>query len=62
MIWSCNLVIDLYFLFCFLSCFISSKPVLKHYKYIEIKQLSKVDIKQNNVSIVILLIKFLVYH
>ena len=35
--------------------------VLKHNKYVEIKQFSKVDIKQNNISTVILLIKFLVY-
>ena len=35
--------------------------VLNHNKYIEIKQFSKEDIKQNNISTVILLIKFLVY-
>ena len=35
--------------------------VLKHNNYVEIKQFSKVDIKQTNVSTVILLIKFLVY-
>ena len=35
--------------------------VLNHNKYVEIKQSSKVDIKQNNISTVILLIKFLVY-
>ena len=35
--------------------------VLNHNKYVEIKQFSKVDIKQNNISVVILLIKFLVY-
>ena len=35
--------------------------VLNHNKYVEIKQLSKVDSKQNNISTVILLIKFLVY-
>ena len=35
--------------------------VLNHDKYVEIKQFSKVDIKQNNVSTVILLIKFLIY-
>ena len=35
--------------------------VLNHNKYVEIKQFSKVDIKQNNISTVILLIKFLVY-
>ena len=35
--------------------------VLNHNKYVEIKQFSKVDIKQNNISAVILLIKFLVY-
>ena len=34
--------------------------VLNHNKYVEIKQFSKVDIKQNNISTVILLIKFLV--
>ena len=35
--------------------------VLNHNKYVEIKQFSKVDIKRNNISTVILLIKFLVY-
>ena len=35
--------------------------VLKHNNYVEIKLVSKVDIKQNNVSTDILLIKFLVY-
>ena len=35
--------------------------VLNHNKYLEIKQFSKVDIKQNNISTVILLITFLVY-
>ena len=35
--------------------------VLNHDKYVEIKQFSKEDIKQNNISTVILLIKFLVY-
>ena len=35
--------------------------VLNHDKYVEIKQFSKVDIKQNDISTVILLIKFLVY-
>ena len=35
--------------------------VLNHNKYVEIKQFSKVDIKQNNISAIILLIKFLVY-
>ena len=35
--------------------------VLNHNKYVEIKQFSKGDIKQNNISSVILLIKFLVY-
>ena len=35
--------------------------VLNHNKYLEIKQFSKEDIKQNNISTVILLIKFLVY-
>ena len=35
--------------------------VLNHNKYVEIKQISKEDIKQNNISTVILLIKFLVY-
>ena len=35
--------------------------VLNHNKYVEIKQFSKGDIKQNNISTVILLIKFLVY-
>ena len=34
-------------------------PVLNHDKYDEIKQFSKVDIKLNNISKVILLIKFL---
>ena len=33
--------------------------VLNHNKYVEIKQFSKVDIQQNNISTVILLIKFL---
>ena len=36
--------------------------VHNHEKYVEIKQFSKVDINQNNISNVILLIKFLVYH
>ena len=35
--------------------------VLNNNKYVEIKQFSKVDIKQNNISTFILLIKFLVY-
>ena len=35
--------------------------VLNHNKYVEIKQFSKEDIKQNNIYTVILLIKFLVY-
>ena len=35
--------------------------VLNHNKYVEIKQFSKVDIKQNNISTVILWIRFLVY-
>ena len=35
--------------------------LLNHHKYVEIKQFSKLDIKQNNISTVILLIKFLVY-
>ena len=35
--------------------------VLNHNKYVEIKQFSKEDIEQNNISTVILLIKFLVY-
>ena len=35
--------------------------VLNHNSYVEIKQFSKVDIKQDNVSNIILLIKFLVY-
>ena len=35
--------------------------VLNHNKYVEIKQFSKEDIKQNNISTFILLIKFLVY-
>ena len=35
--------------------------VLNHNQYVEIKQFSKVDIKQNNISTVILLISFLVY-
>ena len=35
--------------------------VLNHNKYVEIKQFSKEDIKQNYISTVILLIKFLVY-
>ena len=35
--------------------------VLKHSKYVKMKQFSKVDIKQNNVSSFILLIKCLVY-
>ena len=34
--------------------------VLNHNKYVAIKQFSKEDIKQNNISTVILLIKFLV--
>ena len=32
--------------------------VLKPYKYVEIKQLSKVNFKQNNSSTIILLIKY----
>ena len=32
--------------------------VLNHNKYVEIKQFSKEDIKQNNISTIILLIKF----
>ena len=35
--------------------------VLNHNKYVEIKQFSEEDIKQNNISTIILLIKFLVY-
>ena len=35
--------------------------VLNHNIYVEIKQFIKVDIKQNNISTVILLINFLVY-
>ena len=35
---------------------------LKHNKYVEIKQFSKIDIKQNNVSTVILVSKLLVYN
>ena len=35
--------------------------VLNQNKYVEIKQFSKEDIKQNNISTVILLSKFLVY-
>ena len=35
--------------------------VLTHSKYVEIKQFSKLDIKQNNVPTIILSIKFLVY-
>ena len=35
--------------------------VLNHNKYVEINKFSKEDIKQNNISTVILLIKFLVY-
>ena len=37
--------------------------VLKHNtcKYVEIKKFSKIDIKQNNVSAIIFIIKFLVY-
>ena len=35
--------------------------VLNHNKFVEIKQFSKEDIKQNNISTIILLIKFLVY-
>ena len=35
--------------------------ILNHKKYVAIKQFSKVDIKQNNISTVILIIKFLVY-
>ena len=34
---------------------------LTHNNYVMIKRISKVDIKQNNISTVILLIKFLVY-
>ena len=35
--------------------------VLNHNKYVEMKQFSKVDIKQNNISTVSLLNKFLVF-
>ena len=35
--------------------------VINHNKYDEIKQFSKVDIKQNNISTIILFIKFLIY-
>ena len=35
--------------------------VLNHNNHVEIKQFSKVDIKQNNIATVSLLIKFLVY-
>ena len=35
--------------------------VLNHNKYVEIKQFSKEDIKQNNIITVILFIKFLDY-
>ena len=35
--------------------------VLKHYKYVEVKQFSIVNIKQNNVFTIILLINFLIY-
>ena len=41
--------------------FFHLNPNTKHDKYVEIKQFSKVDIKQNNISTVSLLNKFLVY-
>ena len=41
--------------------FFSWTQVLKHNKNVEIKLFSKVDIKENNISTVILLIKFLIY-
>ena len=43
------------------TIFFMSTRVLNHNKYVEIKQFSKVKIKQNNISTVILLIKFFVY-
>ena len=42
----------------YLQFFFIWTQVLNHNKYVEIKQYSKVDIKQNNISTVILLIKF----
>ena len=45
----------------YLIIFFSWTRVLKHNKYVEIKKKSKIDIKQNNISTVILLIKFLVH-
>ena len=45
----------------YLKIFLIWTRVLKHNKYVIIKQFSKVDIKHNNISTVILLIKFLVY-
>ena len=45
----------------YLPNFFKMYRVLNHNKYVEINQFSKVDIKQNNISTVILLIKFLVH-
>ena len=45
----------------YLNNFLLWTRLLKHNQYVEIKQFFKVCIKQNNVSTVIWLIKFLVY-
>ena len=57
-VWGKRLKLYLAYLPNFFSIWTS---VLNHNKYVEIKQFSKEDIKQNNISSVILLIKFLVY-
>ena len=45
----------------YLNIFFIWSRVLKHNKYVISKQFSKIDIKQNNISTIILLIRFLVY-
>ena len=58
---TCKWIIDLKLHLWYLFFFPVWTGVLNHNKYVEMKQFSKVDIKQNNISTVILLIKFLVY-
>ena len=40
--------------------YLNKVRVVKH-KYVEFKQFSKVDVKQNNIHTIILLFKFLIY-
>ena len=63
MTWATLLVYTLNILWLDLSCTrrISTFLYMKHNNFIEIKQMSNVNIKQNNVSTSILLIKILVY-